>query len=89
MVRTRKKHSPVVVAIKSVSFAASLVSMLSLQTAMFVSYGEKNGSAMQNMMNLITGSAVCLLLLALGLIMTARSGAKLAELRTDRSEGEI
>lgn len=68
MVRQRRKHTPIVVALKIVRFAASLVSILSLQTAMFASFGDGN-LVMERWMNLGTGSAVCIMLFLLGLYM--------------------
>lgn len=68
MVKNRKRHSPIAVAIKSVSVAASLVSILSLQTAMFASFGASQED-LQQLMNLLTGTGVCVLMLLLGLYM--------------------
>lgn len=79
MIRNRKRHSPIIVAIKTIGFASALVSILSLQTAMFASFG--GGYAFQNMMNLVTGSAVSLTLLATGLIMLIKSTKKLRQYR--------
>lgn len=79
-VRNRKKHTPVIVAIKNISFATALVSMLSLQTAMFASFGQSTGKNMQDTMNLITGTAVCLMLLGTGVLMIRKSSKELRKL---------
>ncbi len=76
MVKNRKKHSPIIVAIKSVSVAASLVSVLSLQTAMFASFGASQEN-LQQLMNLLTGTGVCILLLLFGLYMVLHAGKQM------------
>lgn len=77
MIKMRKKHSPTVVAIKSISFATSLVSMLSLQTAMFASFGNSMEANKQMTMNILTGSGVCIMLIALGVIMIVQANGRL------------
>lgn len=72
MLKNRKRHGPIVAALKTLRFAAALVSMLSLQTAMFSSFGGT--PLFQNRMNLATGSAVSLTLLAVGLAMVRQAG---------------
>ena len=81
MAKNRKKHTPIIVAIKSVSFATSLVSMLSLQSAMFASYGGRGDVAKQNIMNMATGSAVSVTLLGLGGIMIWRATKAIKKIR--------
>ena len=76
MIKNRKKHSPVIVAIKSVNVAASLVSILSLQTAMFASFGASEED-LQQLMNLLTGTGVCILLLLFGLYMVLHAGKQM------------
>lgn len=83
LVRSRKRHAPVVWALRYVSLAVSLVSMLSLQTAMFASFGQDTPSEMRRQMNLITDTAVCVLLVVLGLVMMVTAGRKLRQLQTN------
>lgn len=80
MIRTRKKHTPKIAAIKSLRFAVSLVSMLSLQTAMFVSFGSEMELQWQNTMNLATGTVICLIILGLGVAMIAKSGREIKQM---------
>lgn len=77
MVRRRKKHTPATVAIKVISFATSLVAILSLQTAMFASFGVDMELKVQQLMNVLTGSAVCLMLLATGIHMVIQATRQL------------
>lgn len=78
LIRKRKIHAPAIAAIKYISLATSLVSMLSLQTAMFASFGRDMPPKIQQFMNLLTGTAVCGLLAVLGvaMILVANKKAK-------------
>lgn len=73
MLKTRKKHSPTIVSIKSINFATSLVAMLSLQTSMFAVYGAKDAKNIERSLNLLTGSIVCVCVLFLGIWMVYKS----------------
>lgn len=77
MIRTRKKHGPVLVSIKTFSFASALVAMLSLQTAMFASFGRNLELSLRQFMNALTGSAVCLILLIVGIFMVVGANKRL------------
>lgn len=73
MVRNRRRHSPMIVAIKTIQLATTLVSMLSLQTAMFASFGGESDGAFKSLMNLCTGGAVCVILLTMGIVMVVKA----------------
>lgn len=81
MIRTRKQHTPVIIAIKTIGFASALVSMLSLQTAMFASFGLDSDIAFKGLMNLISGSSICVLLFFLGLTMIIQSTKKIKKFK--------
>lgn len=87
MVRTRRKHTPLVVALKSISFATSLVSMLTLQTAMFASFSDGINAFWQKLMNLMTGTAVCVILILWGALMVRRAQKELRGNRNDSYSG--
>lgn len=80
MVKNRKRHSPIVVAIKSVSASASLVSILSLQTAMFASF-DASQEEKQQIMNLLTGTGVCALMLLFGLYMLLHAKKQIKKIK--------
>ena len=82
LIRSRKRHTPVVRALRYVSLTVSLVSMLSLQTAMFAAFGQDMPPAVRRQMNLVTGTAVCLLLagLGLGMAVAARRALRTPEI---------
>lgn len=68
MVKVRKRKSPILITIRNIGAADALVSMLTLQAAMFASFQDKN-SLNTNQMNAITGLSVCILILILGISM--------------------
>ncbi|MEE0801555.1 MAG: hypothetical protein U0L91_09790 [Gemmiger sp.] len=82
LVRKRKVHSPAIMAIKYISLATSLVSMLSLQTAMFASFDQEMTLENQQLMNLLTGTAVCGILAVLGVAMVMVANKRLKNSHT-------
>ncbi|WP_099468707.1 cation transporter [Konateibacter massiliensis] len=72
MIKTKKLKSPLLSTIRNIGYADALVSLLSLQTAMFVSFGEENGLN-QQMMNGTTGAIICVIILVIGIYMIYNS----------------
>lgn len=68
MAKVRKTKSPILITIRNIGAADALVSMLTLQAAMFASFQDKN-SLNTNQMNAITGLSVCILISILGISM--------------------
>lgn len=68
MIKVRKMKSPILITIRNIGVADALVSMLTLQMTMLASF-QKTSSIDANRMNGITGLAVCLLIVALGVSM--------------------
>lgn len=71
IVRYRKYNSPVLSASKAIRFAAALVSLLTLETAMLSLYGEDEGFT--TLMTSLTGGGVCIIIMAISVYMTVRS----------------
>lgn len=69
VVRCRRQHSPILSAAKTISLSTGLVSVFSLQTAMFSSFG--GGATLQYTMNLLTGSGVCVIVFGIAVYMVA------------------
>lgn len=86
LVRFRRLNRPVLSASKALGFATALVSMLSLQTAMFSSFGGELD--FQRRMNAATGAAVCLLLLAMAVGILLRTNRQLRRLAAGQSMNE-
>ena len=82
MVKTRKYQSPVLSAAKAVSFAAALVSILSLETAMLSQFGEGD-LLFRRLMTGATGAGVCSIVLATAVYMIAAATVRLNNLQQE------
>ena len=72
MIRTRKEKSLLLVTLRNISYADALVSLLSLQTALFAAFGQDSGELVP-MMNALTGAGVCLMILEIGIYMVRKA----------------
>lgn len=68
MVKVRKEKSLLLTTLRNISYSDSLVSLLSLQTALFAAFGQNAGKLVP-IMNTLTGAGVCLMVLGLGIYM--------------------
>ena len=68
MVKVRKEKSLLLKTLRNISYTDALVSLLALQTALFAAFGRGAGELVPTM-NAVTGSAVCLMILGLGIFM--------------------
>lgn len=75
LVRYRKYESPVLSAAKAIRFAAALVSLLSLETAMLARFGSDEHYHLW--MTGLTGAGVCLIVLVMSVYMLCRSGREI------------
>lgn len=75
----RKYKSPVISASKAIRFAAALVSLLSLETAMLVQYGKDE--SFRRLMTALTGAGVCLIVLGISIFMIIRANKELQKMR--------
>lgn len=73
IIRVRKMRSLLLVTIRNIGYADALVSVLSLQTAMFGAFG-KDSDIDPALMNGITGICVCVMILAIGIYMIRSAG---------------
>lgn len=83
LVRFRKLNRPVLSASKVLGLATALVSMLSLQTAMFAAFGGEY--QFQRLMNALTGGAVCLLILLMAVLMVVHANHSIERLERNHS----
>lgn len=67
MFKAKRMKSPLLVAVRNIGYADALVSILSLQTAMLVSFNE--GTLEPKVMNGISGAAVCVITSFIGIYM--------------------
>ena len=70
-VKQHKIPSPLLSVIRSIGYAEAAASVLTLQRSMLVSFGEMSNTDIYTM-NILTGSAVCLFVLILGIAMIIR-----------------
>lgn len=83
LIRNRRRHTPTVAAIKVISLTTSLVSILSLQTAMFAAFGSNGERLAQIRMNIATGIGVGILILLCGAYMLRNAVSKIKELQNE------
>ena len=83
LVKYRKFKSPVMSASKAIRFAAALVSVLNLETAMLAQYSDD--ASFRRLMTALTGAGVCLIVLAISVIMVVRANRAIREIQTDPS----
>lgn len=83
LVKYRKSKKPLILATKYVSFVSALISMLALQTAMFVSFAKHGTKLMQLQMNTTTGIVVCCIIFLLAFYMLQTSTKKLKMIKKE------
>ncbi len=89
VIKYKKYNSPVFSASKVISFAASLVSMLTLEATMLTTFGEKTMTAMsQKLMLGATGGVISLVIVATAIYMIFASTKKLKQLKKEVEDAE-
>ncbi len=78
--RYRKYESPIMMASKMVSLAASAVSLLSLETTLITAFGQDAPPIFRKIVTASTGSLVCILILVLSAYMITHSTRELKRL---------
>ena len=85
IMRARKMQSPLLVTIRNIGYADALVSVLSLQTAMFSSFGE-DSNIDPTLTNGIIGACVCIMTLAIGIYMIRSAGKQRRTIQAERQQ---
>lgn len=86
MVKYRKYQSPVMMTTKIISLSAALVSMLSLETAMFAQFGGDMAPENKQLMVALTGAGVSITVIILAVYTIAKSTKETKELRKSQNE---
>ena len=68
LIQAKRYQNPVISILRDIGYADALVSLLTLQTALFTAFGQDN-AALIPVMNGITGSVICMAVLVLGIYM--------------------
>lgn len=80
LVRYRKYKNPVLSAAKATRFAAALVSLLSLETAMLAQFG--GDESFRRWMTALTGAGVCAVVLGMSVFMIAKANREIGTRKT-------
>lgn len=79
----RRYHSPVMTTAKIITLSAALVSMLSLETAMFAQFGAEMARNDQRLMIMLTGAGVSITVIIMSVYMILRSTKEMKEMRNN------
>jgi len=83
LIKYRKYKSPILSACKTVSLASVSVSVLTLESAVFSSFGEGIPERFKEHMIFFTGAALCVFLMALAISMIVHSTKELKHLKDE------
>ena len=75
LMKSKRSRSVKIKILRNISFADAFVSIFSLQRSMLVSFGEMPKSTIR-IMNIATGSAVCMIVFLLGVNLLRKTTAK-------------
>ena len=88
LVKYRKYNNPILSTAKVIKMAAALVSMLSLETAMFSSFGNEMTPQNKRIMVALTGAGVSVVVIAMAIYILVRSTKEIKRIRRDTKDGE-
>lgn len=88
LVKYRKLGSPVMSMTKIISMAAALVSMLSLETAMFSAFGEDMSPENQRLMIMLTGAGVSIIIVTMSVYSIVKNSKEIKEIMENDNYGE-
>lgn len=87
-IKYRKYNSPVYSAAKAISFAAAMVSMLTLETAMLTAFGDPAQESFRRIMTGSTGAAVTVSVLIMAICMIRNANLELKYYRKETQNGQ-
>lgn len=87
LVKYRKYNNPILSTSKVIKTAAALVSMLSLETAMFSQFGEEMAPRDQRSMIVATGAGISLIIVTAAVYMIVRTTRESNEIRRQNQNG--
>ena len=88
LVKYRKLGSPVMSMTKIISMAASLVSMLSLETAMFSQFGKDMSPESQRIFIALTGAGVSIIIVAMSVYSIIKNSKEIKQIMENNTYGE-
>lgn len=87
LIRYRKYKSPILGTVKAISLTAALISMLSLETAMFASFGGDMTLTDKRIFIAATGAGICVIVVSISLYTIIHSTKALKRIGSTRNEG--
>ena len=81
LIKYRKYKSPVMTMTKVIALSAALVSMLSLETAMFSQFGQEMSLEDQYLMIALTGAGVSIAVVTMSIAMIVKSNREMRQLK--------
>lgn len=84
MIKYRKLGSPIMSASKVIKFAAALVSMLSLETAMFSQFGEDASPETQRIMIMATGGGIAVIVVTMAMYIIVRNTREIRKIKMEQ-----
>lgn len=81
LIKVRKTSDPILKATKVIRFLTAMGAMLALQTAMFASFGAETEQSFKQLMNALSGTAICLISSFIGIRMIIVGTKELAKAR--------
>lgn len=84
MVKFRKYNSPIMMTTKIIALSAALVSMLSLETAMFSQFGADMALEDQKLMIILTGAGVSITVITMSIYMILKNTKEIRKLRSKK-----
>ncbi len=88
VIKYRKYNSPVMLMAKIIALSASLVSMLSLETAMLSEFGSEMGEMQKQILIAATGGGVSVAVVIMSCLMIVKSAKEIKKLRSKQNGAE-
>ncbi len=88
LIKYRKLGSPVMSMAKIISMAAALVSMLSLETAMFSQFGSDMSLENQRLMIMLTGAGVSIAVITMSVYSIVKNSKEIKQIMENKNYGE-
>lgn len=85
-IKYRKYNSPVITTTKVIALSVALVSMLSLETAMFSQFGQEMAPENQQLMIILTGAGVSITVVIMSVYMMVKSLKEIKKIRRTKDE---
>lgn len=86
IIRYRRYHSPVMSTAKIINFAAALVSMLSLETAMLTQFGAETSEQFRRIMIAATGAGVSVVVVTMSVYMIVTTSREIKKIKRNYAE---